>query len=107
VSRLKGLNRLINALFGSLRSVSSLGLLLSLLVVIYALLGLELFGGIFSAPPRGRNAQWVGDKPSANFDSFVQACIAIFIVLSGSNWNQVYFDTVRARSLVPRQPREV
>jgi hypothetical protein len=94
VRSLKGLNHLMRALFGSLRSVSSLAILLLLLVLVYALLGVELFGGIYTPPPRGRNASFDLDEvPAANFDSFFMACISIFIVLSGENWNEVYFNT--------------
>lgn len=93
VRALKGLNHLMRALLDSLRSVSSLALLLLLLVLIYALLGLQLFGGIYTPPPRGRNSNYGGaEVPSANFDSFALACISIFVVLSGENWNEVYFD---------------
>lgn len=94
VRSLDGLNRLMRALVGSLREVSSLALLLLLLVIVYALLGIELFGGIYTQPPRGRNPRFDGDGvPSANFDSLAMACISIFIVISGENWNEVYFDT--------------
>jgi len=38
------------------------------------------------------------EVPRANFDTFVWGITTVFEVLSGENWNAVYYDTVRASS---------
>ena len=64
---------------------------------------MELFGGDFPRPERNytshtfptvfvdRSIDWPDDEPPprANFDSFGEAVISVFIVLSGENWNDV------------------
>jgi len=41
-----------------------------------------------------RKTSWADDDPypSNNFDTFFGAVLSIFVVLSGENWNEVYYD---------------
>lgn len=56
-----------------------------LFIFIFALLGMQLFGGQFSTTlATGRY----------NFDSFNQAFVTSFILLSMENWNQVLFNAM-------------
>jgi len=67
----------VTSLLNSVRSIASLLLLLFLFIVIFALLGMQLFGGRFNfAAPR--------DKPRSNFDSFWQSLLTVFQVLNAS-----------------------
>jgi len=69
------LRNLVTSLLNSVRSIASLLLLLFLFIVIFALLGMQLFGGRFNfAAPR--------DKPRSNFDSFWQSLLTVFQVLN-------------------------
>jgi len=56
-----------------MRSIVSLLLLLFLFIVIFALLGMQLFGGKFNFNP-------LVDKPRSNFDSFWQSLLTVFQV---------------------------
>jgi voltage-dependent calcium channel L type alpha-1D len=67
------LRNLVTSLINSMRSIASLLLLLFLFIIIFALLGMQLFGGKF-------NFMENEDKPRANFDSFYQAILTVFQV---------------------------
>ena len=54
-----------------MRSIISLLFLLFLFILIFALLGMQLFGGAFNFPD---------GRPSANFDSFTVAMLTVFQV---------------------------
>ena len=66
------LRNLVASLLNSMRSIASLLLLLFLFIVIFALLGMQLFGGRFNS---------IDDsKPRSNFDSFYQSLLTVFQV---------------------------
>ncbi len=67
------LRNLVASLLNSLRSIVSLLLLLFLFIVIFALLGMQLFGGKF-------NFDDTADKPRSNFDTFYQSLLTVFQV---------------------------
>jgi voltage-dependent calcium channel L type alpha-1D len=56
----------------------SLLLLLFLFIVIFALLGMQVFGGKFNFNP-------MQPKPRANFDTFVQSLLTVFQVFEVNN----------------------
>ncbi|KFM76771.1 Voltage-dependent calcium channel type D subunit alpha-1, partial [Stegodyphus mimosarum] len=80
---------LVASLINSVRSIASLLLLLFLFIVIFALLGMQVFGGRF-------NYKDLEEKPRHNFDSFVQALLTVFQILTGEDWNEVMYDGIRA-----------
>ncbi|XP_054713123.1 muscle calcium channel subunit alpha-1-like [Uloborus diversus] len=80
---------LVASLINSVRSIASLLLLLFLFIVIFALLGMQVFGGRF-------NYKELEEKPRHNFDSFVQALLTVFQILTGEDWNEVMYDGIRA-----------
>ncbi len=65
------LRNLVASLLNSMRSIASLLLLLFLFIVIFALLGMQLFGGRFNFPQ---------GKPRSNFDTFWQSLLTVFQV---------------------------
>jgi len=69
------LRNLVASLINSMRSIASLLLLLGLFIVIFALLGMQLFGGKF-------NYDDTQQKPRQNFDSFIQSLLTVFQVHS-------------------------
>ena len=82
---LRGLKSMMNIIAVIQRSVSSfiyLGMLLFLFIFIYALLGMQLFGGQYG---------FLDGSKRYNFDSFNQAFVTSFILLTMENWNQVLF----------------
>lgn len=67
------LRNLVASLINSMRAIASLLVLLFLFIVIFALLGMQVFGGKF-------NGLEEGEKPRSNFDSFWQAMLTVFQV---------------------------
>nr|AAC63050.1 voltage-gated calcium channel alpha-1 subunit [Cyanea capillata] len=79
----ESLSNLVQSLVNSIKSIGSLLLLLSLFILIFSLLGMQIFGGRFNldeqAPPR------------TNFDSFWRSLITVFQILTGEDWNAVMY----------------
>lgn len=69
----RSLSNLVASLLNSIQSIASLLLLLFLFIVIFALLGMQVFGGKFNFNPSL-------DKPRHNFDSFWQSLLTVFQV---------------------------
>jgi len=69
------LRNLVASLINSMRSIASLLLLLFLFIIIFALLGMQLFGGKF-------NYDDTDVKPRQNFDTIWQALFTVFQVNS-------------------------
>ncbi|XP_020626974.1 voltage-dependent R-type calcium channel subunit alpha-1E-like isoform X3 [Orbicella faveolata] len=82
------LRNLVTSLLSSVRSILSLLFLLFLFIVIFALLGMQLFGAEFRDLP-GRNG-----NPRTNFDNFWNAALAVFQILTGEDWNAVMYEGV-------------
>ncbi|KAI1893156.1 hypothetical protein AGOR_G00141010 [Albula goreensis] len=64
------LSNLVASLLNSVRSIASLLLLLFLFIVIFSLLGMQVFGGKFNFPDQ--------EVRRSNFDNFPQALISVF-----------------------------
>ncbi|CAG0896176.1 unnamed protein product [Darwinula stevensoni] len=85
----KSLSNLVASLLNSIQSIASLILLLFLFIIIFALLGMQLFGGKFDF-----NA--AEEKPRSNFDSFWQSLLTVFQILTGEDWNAVMYQGIQA-----------
>eukprot|EP00111_Clytia_hemisphaerica_P002564 TCONS_00007303-protein len=83
----KSLKNLITSLLSSMKSIISLLFLLFLFILIYALLGMQLFGGSFAKTI---------PQPRTNFDDFGNAMLAVFQILTGEDWNMVMYEGVTA-----------
>eukprot|EP00795_Rhopilema_esculentum_P010830 gene10830-19646_t len=79
------LKNLIASLLSSMKSILSLLFLLFLFILIFALLGMQIFGGSFAEqiPP-----------PRTNFDDFFNAMLAVFQILTGEDWNTVMYNGI-------------
>uniref|UniRef100_A0A1B6BZP2 Voltage-dependent L-type calcium channel subunit alpha n=1 Tax=Clastoptera arizonana TaxID=38151 RepID=A0A1B6BZP2_9HEMI len=88
----RALSNLVASLLNSIQSIASLLLLLFLFIVIFALLGMQVFGGRF-------NFESNSDKPRSNFDSFWQSLLTVFQILTGEDWNTVMYDGIKAYKL--------
>ncbi|XP_076859766.1 calcium channel, voltage-dependent, L type, alpha 1F subunit isoform X2 [Brachyhypopomus gauderio] len=82
------LSNLVASLLNSMKSIASLLLLLFLFLIIFALLGMQLFGGKF-------NFDETQTKRST-FDTFPQALLTCFQILTGEDWNMVMYDGIMA-----------
>lgn len=76
------LRNLVISLLNSMRSIISLLFLLFLFILIFALLGMQLFGGQFNFPE---------GTPPTNFNTFPIALLTVFQVLTGEDWNEVMY----------------
>uniref|UniRef100_A0A452S9W5 Voltage-dependent L-type calcium channel subunit alpha n=1 Tax=Ursus americanus TaxID=9643 RepID=A0A452S9W5_URSAM len=82
------LSNLVASLLNSMKSIASLLLLLFLFIIIFSLLGMQLFGGKF-------NFDQTHTKRST-FDTFPQALLTVFQILTGEDWNAVMYDGIMA-----------
>ncbi|ODM95155.1 Voltage-dependent calcium channel type D subunit alpha-1 [Orchesella cincta] len=85
----RSLSNLVASLLNSIQSIASLLLLLFLFIVIFSLLGMQVFGGKF-------NFDSTEDKPRNNFDSFWQSLLTVFQILTGEDWNEVMYYGIAA-----------
>ncbi|XP_068600029.1 dihydropyridine-sensitive L-type skeletal muscle calcium channel subunit alpha-1-like [Brachionichthys hirsutus] len=82
------LSNLVASLLNSVRSIASLLLLLFLFIVIFSLLGMQVFGGKFN---------FSDNRPRrSNFDNFPQALISVFQILTGEDWTTIMYNGIMA-----------
>uniref|UniRef100_P22002-3 Isoform 3 of Voltage-dependent L-type calcium channel subunit alpha-1C n=1 Tax=Rattus norvegicus TaxID=10116 RepID=P22002-3 len=82
------LSNLVASLLNSLRSIASLLLLLFLFIIIFSLLGMQLFGGKFNFDEM--------QTRRSTFDNFPQSLLTVFQILTGEDWNSVMYDGIMA-----------
>ncbi|KAL5275640.1 cac family protein [Megaselia abdita] len=79
------LRNLVISLLNSMRSIISLLFLLFLFILIFALLGMQLFGGQFNLET---------GTPETNFNTFPIALLTVFEILTGEDWNEVMYQGI-------------
>ncbi|XP_034248827.1 voltage-dependent calcium channel type A subunit alpha-1 isoform X6 [Thrips palmi] len=82
------LRNLVISLLNSMRSIISLLFLLFLFILIFALLGMQLFGGQFNFPE---------GTPPTNFNTFPIALLTVFQILTGEDWNEVMYYGIQSQ----------
>ncbi|KAL2103740.1 hypothetical protein ACEWY4_000608 [Coilia grayii] len=82
------LSDLVSSLLNSMKAICSLLLLLFLFLIIFALLGMQLFGGKFNFDET--------QMKRSTFDSFPSALLTCFQILTGEDWNSVMYDGIMA-----------
>ncbi|KAH9397655.1 hypothetical protein TYRP_003978, partial [Tyrophagus putrescentiae] len=82
------LRNLVISLLSSMRSIISLLFLLFLFILIFALLGMQLFGGAFN---------FEDETPPANFNTFAIALLTVFQILTGEDWNEVMYKAIESQ----------
>jgi voltage-dependent calcium channel N type alpha-1B len=82
------LRNLVISLLNSMRSIVSLLFLLFLFILIFALLGMQLFGGEWN---------FEDGTPPANFNRFPIALLTVFQILTGEDWNEIMYNGIRSR----------
>nr|XP_031526405.1 LOW QUALITY PROTEIN: voltage-dependent L-type calcium channel subunit alpha-1C [Vicugna pacos] len=82
------LSNLVASLLNSVRSIASLLLLLFLFIIIFSLLGMQLFGGKFNFDEM--------QTRRSTFDNFPQSLLTVFQILTGEDWNSVMHDGIMA-----------
>ena len=86
-SYLEPLTRILNVLADNFSNFVSLGVFLGVFLVVFALLGMEMFGGKFN---------FEEGVPKANFDSFNWSFVTVFQLLTMENWPDVLYSAVRS-----------
>nr|XP_021334061.1 voltage-dependent R-type calcium channel subunit alpha-1E isoform X3 [Danio rerio] len=81
------LRNLVVSLMNSMKSIISLLFLLFLFIVVFALLGMQLFGGRFI----------FDEYTPTNFDTFPAAIMTVFQILTGEDWNEVMYNGIRSQ----------
>ncbi|KAM7393228.1 hypothetical protein PAMA_008058 [Pampus argenteus] len=82
------LRNLVVSLLNSMKSIISLLFLLFLFIVVFALLGMQLFGGQFNFEEK---------TPTTNFDTFPAAILTVFQILTGEDWNAVMYHGIESQ----------
>ncbi|XP_061585641.1 LOW QUALITY PROTEIN: voltage-dependent N-type calcium channel subunit alpha-1B-like [Cololabis saira] len=82
------LRNLVVSLLNSMKSIISLLFLLFLFIVVFALLGMQLFGGQFN---------FDDETPTTNFDTFPAAILTVFQILTGEDWNAVMYHGIESQ----------
>ena len=80
----KTLQRLLATVTAAITGVANVSVVLSIIIFIFTLLGMQLFGGAF--PPEARH----------HFNNFWWAFVTVFQVLTGENWNEVLYEAIGA-----------
>jgi hypothetical protein len=104
VKRAKELQKIFAAMITSIPAMGSLGLLLFLLIFMYAIIGVQQFGllkidgGLYEIPGyyMGQDAM----HKHANFQHFGTAFLTLFRCATGEAWNSIMFDSSRERSIL-------
>ncbi|XP_077004984.1 voltage-dependent N-type calcium channel subunit alpha-1B [Tamandua tetradactyla] len=87
------LRNLVVSLLNSMKSIISLLFLLFLFIVVFALLGMQLFGGQFN---------FQDETPTTNFDTFPAAILTVFQILTGEDWNVVMYHGIESQGGVSK-----
>lgn len=91
IKRAKSLNMIFNTFLISLPGLVNIGALLLLLLYLYSILGMQLFG----------NIKWNGVmNDTLNFETFTNAFCALCAVATGDGWNDIMGSTLKQRSIV-------
>merc|ERR1719384_2977027 len=79
------MGNLVKSLVNSIASINALLVLLILFIFIFALLGMQIFGGRFA-----------NEESRSTFNNFGQSCLTVFQILTGEDWNVVMYDGIQA-----------
>ena len=88
------LNQLIVTIARSIPGLANFGLILMLFMFIYALFGMQFYGGQFN------ESNGFDEKPRTNFDSLGMSLLAVFQVVTGENWNDVLYNCMKVNGVV-------
>ena len=84
----RSLNELLANIGKTLKLIFPFLLVLLIIMLIFALCGMQLFGGKLRPDDEGF-------PPRANYDSFLWSFVTTFQVMTGENWNEVMYEAVR------------
>eukprot|EP01047_Picozoa_sp_COSAG01_P112369 COSAG01_NODE_41125_length_455_cov_1.589888_1_plen_151_part_11 len=82
------LKKMLETSIASLAAVVNFGALLGLLIYIYTLLGMSIFGGDL--------LEESGSVPRGNYDTFLGGFITVFQVATRENWHVLLYEAMRS-----------
>ncbi|KAG2529910.1 hypothetical protein BBO99_00000965 [Phytophthora kernoviae] len=97
----KSLRELLEMIARAVASITNFAVLLFLFIYIYALIGVQFFGNTMRfdvdgyPTPFTLEGFWDGTVPRNNFDTLLWAVVTVFQVITGENWNEIMYDTIR------------
>jgi len=84
---LRQMRQLIDVIMSSAKAISNLVVFIMASLIIFGILGVQLFAGrVFDGD---------GELPRANFDTFPEALLALFQVMTGEDWNAMMYNVMR------------
>lgn len=89
--RWKSLQDFLKILKETVANLGNFTFIVFLVIFIYALLGMDLFGNKF---------HFDDGRPRHNFDTLIWSILSVFQILTGEDWNAVMYDGIRATSSV-------
>jgi len=84
---LRSMQMIIEVIGKTIGAFGYIGMLMLIIIFIYALFGMQLFGG---------QLEFKGELPRQNFDSFNNAFLSMFQVLTMENWQDLLYSVMRA-----------
>ena len=81
------LKKMIATTAGSMSAIANFGVLLMLLLYIFALVGMQMFGG---------GLEIEGETGRPNFDNLIWSFVSVFLVMTRENWQALLYDTMHA-----------
>ena len=83
------LKKMIATTAGSMAAIANFGVLLMLLLYIFALVGMQMFGG---------GLEIEGETARPHFDNLIWSFVSVFLVMTRENWQALLYDTMYASS---------
>ena len=90
IKRSKSLRHIFKTFIVSIKPLTNIGSLLLLILYIYAIAGVQLFGQV------KRNGML---NDSINFESFYNAALTLFVVATGDSWTDIATSVLKKRSV--------
>ena len=76
----------------TLKDISNFSVLLLLFIMTYSLLGMQLFAYKVKFNSNYEvDLSSSGTYPNSTFNTFLEACVSVFIVLANDGWTKIYF----------------
>jgi hypothetical protein len=84
---MQSMGEIMRVISSTISGVTYLAMLLLLFTVIFALIGMQVFGGKFDFPE---------GRPRANFDTFFSSFVTVFQILTMENWPDILISGMRS-----------
>jgi hypothetical protein len=93
----------IKIILKSIKSASVLFVICLFVTFVFACMGMTFFGGkvcnaSFADTRPNNNVLFCPNRPRSNYDTFVQAMITTFLLMTGDNWHTIMFAIMRGTS---------